>query len=83
MNLTGRPIAAAHALLGMSQSDLAERSNLSVATTKRMEGSAGAALGMVNNLAALRFALDAAGVEFIPENGGGVGVRLREGGQGS
>jgi hypothetical protein len=33
-----------------------------------------------NNLAAaIRSALEAAGVEFIPENGGGVGVRLRKG----
>jgi hypothetical protein len=32
-----------------------------------------------NNLAAIRAALEAAGVEFIPENGGGAGVRLRKG----
>jgi transcriptional regulator with XRE-family HTH domain len=31
-----------------------------------------------NNLAAIRTALEAAGVEFIPENGGGAGVRLRK-----
>jgi hypothetical protein len=30
------------------------------------------------NLAAIRTALDAAGVEFIAENGGGAGVRLRK-----
>lgn len=28
---------------------------------------------------AIRAALEAAGVEFIPENGGGAGVRLRKG----
>ena len=28
---------------------------------------------------ALQHALEAAGVEFIPENGGGAGVRLRKG----
>lgn len=28
---------------------------------------------------AIQHALEAAGVEFIPENGGGVGVRLRKG----
>jgi hypothetical protein len=32
----------------------------------------------VNDLA-VRRALEAAGVEFIDENGGGVGVRLRKG----
>ena len=78
MSLTGRQIAAARALLGMSQSALAERSNLSVPTIKRMEGTTGAAPGMVNNLAALQTALETAGVEFIPENGGGAGVRLRK-----
>ena len=30
-----------------------------------------------NNLAAIRAALEAAGVEFIEQNGGGPGVRLR------
>ncbi len=30
-----------------------------------------------NNLIAIRAALEAAGVEFIAENGGGAGVRLR------
>jgi transcriptional regulator with XRE-family HTH domain len=29
-------------------------------------------------IAALRAALETAGVEFIPENGGGAGVRLRK-----
>jgi transcriptional regulator with XRE-family HTH domain len=29
-------------------------------------------------LAAIRAALEAAGVEFIPENGGGAGVRLKK-----
>ena len=32
-------------------------------------------------LGALRAALEAAGVEFIAENGGGAGVRLRKGGK--
>jgi len=33
---------------------------------------------MTNNLAAMRGALESAGVEFIPENGGGPGVRLNK-----
>lgn len=44
-----------------------------------MEASAGPASGLPNNLAAIRAALEAAGVEFIAENGGGAGVRLRKG----
>ena len=31
----------------------------------------------LNNLSAIRVALEAAGVEFIEQNGGGAGVRLR------
>lgn len=30
------------------------------------------------NVQAMRLALEAAGIEFIPENSGGAGVRLRE-----
>ncbi len=41
----------------------------------------GARLPHPNNLAAIRTALEAAGVEFIAENGGGAGVRLRKGGE--
>jgi hypothetical protein len=36
---------------------------------------------IANNLAAMQKALAEAGVEFIPENGGGAGVRLRKGHQ--
>ena len=32
---------------------------------------------IANNLAAIRAALEQYGVEFIPENGGGAGVRLK------
>jgi transcriptional regulator with XRE-family HTH domain len=75
---TGRQIAAARTLIGMTQTELAERSNVSVPTLKRMEASDGPAVGMANNVAAIRRALESAGVEFIPENGGGAGVRLRK-----
>lgn len=75
---TGRQIAAARTLLGMSQPDLASRANISAGTLKRMEASEGEAVGMANNVGAVVAALEAAGVEFIPENGGGAGVRLRK-----
>ena len=39
---------------------------------------AGRSVPVANNLAAMRWALEAAGVEFIEENGGGPGVRLRK-----
>lgn len=76
--VTGRQIAAARALVGLAQGDLAEAARISVPTLRRMEASEGPAVGMANNVDAIRRALEAAGVEFIPENGGGAGVRLKE-----
>ncbi|MEO5375750.1 MAG: transcriptional regulator [Alphaproteobacteria bacterium] len=78
--VTGRQIAAGRALAGISQSDLATAARVSVPTLRRMEASEGQAAGFANNVAAVRRALEDAGVEFIPENGGGPGVRLRKGG---
>lgn len=77
--ITGRQIAAGRVLIGMSQGELAEAGNISVPTLRRMEASGGPAPGMANNVGAVRRALEAAGVQFIPENGSGVGVRLRRG----
>ncbi len=75
---TGRQIAAARTLLGLGQAELAERSSISVPTLKRMEASDGPAAGLANNVAAVRRALEDFGIEFISENGGGPGVRLRK-----
>jgi transcriptional regulator with XRE-family HTH domain len=76
--ITGRQIAAARTLIGLTQAELADAANISVPTLKRMEASNGPASGLSNNVASVRTALEAAGVEFIPENGGGPGVRLRK-----
>ena len=75
---TGRQLAAARTLLGLTQADVAARSNLSVPTLKRMEGSEGPIAGMQNNVEAVIRALEAAGVIFVAENGDGAGVRLRK-----
>jgi hypothetical protein len=45
---------------------------------KKDPPNAGPASGHANNVDAVRRALEAAGVEFIAENGGGAGVRLRK-----
>lgn len=74
-HITGRQIAAARALLGIAQTDLAASANVSIATLRRMEGADGVAPGMVNNVAAVVAALEAAGVEFL--NCREIGVRLR------
>jgi len=43
-----------------------------------MEAGVGPAVGLTNNVAAVRRALEAAGVIFVEENGDGPGVRLRK-----
>lgn len=76
--VTGRQIAAARTLLGIGQAELASRSTISVPTLKKMEASEGPAAGLANNVAAVRRVLEIAGIQFIAENGGGPGVRLRK-----
>ncbi|WP_132464193.1 helix-turn-helix domain-containing protein [Rhodovulum marinum] len=70
-------LRAGRALLGWSQARLAEAMDVSSMTIKRAEGS-GKPTPSAETLAAIRAALEAAGVEFIQENGGGPGVRLRK-----
>lgn len=60
----------------MDQSQLAEQANISRNTVIEFEKSRRAPNR--NNINAIRKALEAAGVEFIEENGGGPGVRLTE-----
>lgn len=75
--VTGRQIAAGRALVGLTQGELATRARISAPTLRRMEASEGPAHGYANNVAAVCGVLAEAGVEFIPENGSGAGVRLR------
>lgn len=71
-----RQVKAARALLEWSQRDLAEHSGVSLPTIQRIEASG--APGSAQTMDKLKDALEAAGIDFIPENGGGAGVRLRE-----
>jgi transcriptional regulator with XRE-family HTH domain len=78
--LTSAQIRAARSLIRWSAEDLAARSSLSVATIRRAElTDAETSMTAANDLA-VRRALEAAGVEFIDENGGGPGVRIRKSG---
>lgn len=74
--VTADQLRAARALLGLSQGKLAERTGLSSMTIKRAEG-AGKPPPSGATIETIRSVLESAGVEFIPENGGGAGVRLR------
>jgi predicted transcriptional regulator len=73
-----RQIKAARALIGWSQDDLAEHSGVSTPTIKRLESADGEIGGRAETGEALVSALVRAGVEFIAENGGGAGVRMKK-----
>ncbi|MBL6082594.1 helix-turn-helix transcriptional regulator [Belnapia sp. T18] len=66
---------AARGLLNWSRDDLAAASGVPKRTIADFELATTAPRS--RTLQAIRTAFEAAGVEFIPENGGGAGVRLR------
>jgi transcriptional regulator with XRE-family HTH domain len=78
MGISSAQLRAARALLRWSALDLAKASKVGVATIRRVETIEGEIPVTAANDAALRAALELAGVEFINENGGGPGVRLRK-----
>jgi hypothetical protein len=76
--LTSFQIRAARALVKWSAEDLARHSAVSLRTIRRAELAERHPSMTVPNDLAIRHAFEAAGVEFIDENGGGPGVRLRK-----
>jgi hypothetical protein len=56
--------------------DLASKAEVGVNTVTRFETGADT---LASTVTKIRAALETAGVEFIAENGGGAGVRLRKG----
>ncbi len=74
--ITGAQIRAARALVRWSAEDLAVAASVGVATVRRAEAEDGIPATTIANRKAICGALEAAGIEFIPENGGGPGVRL-------
>jgi transcriptional regulator with XRE-family HTH domain len=76
--LSAAQIRAARALIRWSAEDLARNSSLGVATIRRAEIAENETSMTAANDAAVRRAFESEGIEFIDENGGGVGVRLRK-----
>jgi transcriptional regulator with XRE-family HTH domain len=69
-------VRAARSLLDWTQTDLAAAAKIAVPTVKRFETGVRTPIPVI--MAAIRCALEDAGVEFIPaKSGKGVGVRLR------
>ncbi|MEM6462309.1 MAG: helix-turn-helix transcriptional regulator [Pseudomonadota bacterium] len=74
--ITAEQCRAARALLNWTQETLAKTVSVSDVSIRAFERG-----GKMreSNLKQIHDAFDAAGVEFIPENGGGPGVRLKRG----
>ena len=76
--LTSPQIRAARALIRWTAEDLSRQSAVSLRTIRRAElTERDTSITAANDLA-IRRAFEAAGVEFIDEDGGGPGVRLRK-----
>ena len=75
--LTSAQIRSGRALIRWSAEDLARASAVGLTTIRRAELTESETSMTVANDLAVRHALEAAGVEFIDENGGGPGVRLK------
>lgn len=73
-----RQLKAARTLIGWSQEQLAAAAGVSVPTIKRLEAAEGWLGGRQATGSKIRGALERAGIDFIDENGGGPGVRLRK-----
>jgi transcriptional regulator with XRE-family HTH domain len=65
----------ARAALNWSTQDLAEKAGVGLNTVNRFEAGHDARVSSVEKM---RTALEAAGIEFIEQNGGGPGARLRD-----
>jgi predicted transcriptional regulator len=74
--ISGTQLRAARALLEWKRENLAASTGLSVRHIGRIED--GSVTPRASTIAAIRAAVEEAGVEFIPAIGGGRGVRLKE-----
>jgi len=75
--ITPEQCRAARGLLAWSQQELAKKARVGVVTVHQLETAS--SQPRPATLDVVRRAFETAGVEFIDENGGGPGVRLRKG----
>ena len=74
--LTPAQCRAARGLIGWNQQELADHAHIGIVTVHQFES--GLSEPRRITLEVIRRAFESAGVEFIEENGGGPGVRLRK-----
>ena len=78
MMIEAAQVRAARALIGWSQTELADAAGLPLALVELIE-TGGANKVAAGAFAKMRATLESAGVAFIPEDGGGAGVRFHSG----
>lgn len=78
MFITGGQIRAARGFLQWTAVELASNARLGLSTVRRAEDATGVPPLTEANLDAIKRALELGGIEFIPENGGGAGVRVKK-----
>jgi ribosome-binding protein aMBF1 (putative translation factor) len=76
MSITGEQVRRARNILGWSRVDLARKAHLSETTIRNCEN--GTRPVKSSSVMAILAALEQAGVEFLTENGGGAGARLKK-----
>ena len=75
--LTSHQIRAARALLRWTAQTLADKAELGISTILRMEAAEEVPSASGRNLEAVQRCLEAAGIQFLEEDGRGVGVKFR------
>jgi transcriptional regulator with XRE-family HTH domain len=70
-------IRAARALLGWSQSQLARKAGVGLATLQRIEQHEGIVKGNISTILKIQKALEQADIHFIGDDGEEIGVRLK------
>lgn len=78
LQITGRQVAAARALTGISRAEIATAAGITLSSLRQMEASGSAKLRPAEKAEAVRKALETFGAIFLgEENGLGAGVRLK------
>lgn len=76
MQITSEQIKAARAALGLHVKDIAEATQIGIATLKRYEAAPGVPKSRKGHLDTLRQYFETAGIEFIGTPEDGPGIRL-------
>ncbi len=77
MAISGNQLRAARSLAGIGQQELAERSDISINTIRKMEGRGAERVRVrLETMEQIEHALSEFGVEFIKPDDGRAGVRL-------